>query len=225
MGSGQGLGFSIKPNLHVWAVIAIWHNHRAFLDWHGGEWLRLYRFRAEETVTVLHYPVRVHGLWDGTQPFQLGDVADTTPPVRAVITRATIKPSQLLRFWSTVPSTSRATARAEGRLFSVGLGELPWVQQATWSLWESEEAIRQFAYQNKAHRTAIRRTRTLQWYSEELFARFVPYAAIGSWSQSPLGVSTGMPDLSGYGITSFSDAPSPAVLQAAKDRLTGTAAP
>ena len=221
MGSGQGIGFSIKPNLHVWAVIANWESHDAFLHWLSGEWLAQYRRHAHEVFTVLQYPVRAHGLWDGEQPFQV-EQAPPQASLRAVITRATIRPSKLLKFWSTVPATSRATAKAHGRLFSIGVGELPWVQQATWSLWESEQAMQQFAYRNSAHRKAIQRTRTLNWYSEELFARFVPYAAIGSWTSTASGAGTSVPDLSDYGVTQFADAPSPAALQGARDRLNGT---
>lgn len=207
MGSGSGVGFSAKPNLRVWAVVAVWESPEAFLAWQAGDWLREYRRVAEEQITVTQYPIRARGLWNGKQPFPLEE-RPSTVPLRAVITRGTIKPSRLLRFWATVPSTSRATEKAAGRLFSVGIGEVPWLEQATWSLWESEEAIRAFAHGSAAHRRAIQRTHTLNWYSEELFARFVPYAAIGSWST--------LPDLEPFGVTQFADAPSPAALREAR---------
>jgi hypothetical protein len=39
-------------------------------------------------------------------------------------------------------------------------------------LWESAAAIREFAYKGAAHQKAIADTKTYNWYSEELFARF-----------------------------------------------------
>lgn len=216
MGSGKGVGFSAKPNLRVWAVIAVWESGEAFLRWHRGAWLDEFRRKAEEHLTILQYAVRARGLWNGAPPFPV-EAPPEDQTLRAVITRATIRPSKLFRFWSTVPSTSRATERAVGRLFSVGIGEVPWLEQATWSLWESEDAMRAFAHGSAAHKAAIRKTHALNWYSEELFARFVPYATIGSWSS--------FPELSRHGVTHFSAAPSPSELLAARGGPGGAAAP
>jgi hypothetical protein len=44
--------------------------------------------------------------------------------------------------------------------------------QGTFSLWESGDAIKNFAYKGAAHQKAIADTSTFKWYSEELFARF-----------------------------------------------------
>lgn len=147
------------------------------------------------------------GLWGGVQPFPIDDKNPHTA-LRAVITRGRIRLLRLWKFWQTIPSASRATERAVGRLFSVGIGELPWVEQATWSLWENETAIRTFAYGSSAHRRAIQRTHSLNWYSEEMFARFAPFATIGAWSH--------FPDLHGWGVTEFADTPSPAELRRAQ---------
>ncbi|MFW6215244.1 MAG: hypothetical protein ACOC45_04780 [Alkalispirochaetaceae bacterium] len=209
MGSGDGVGFSAKPNLGVWAVLSVWNTPEAFLTWQRGPWLSEYKAKAEEQVTICQYAVRARGLWNGEQPFPLEE-APAFPTLRGVITRGTIRPSRLLKFWSTVPSTSRATERAAGRLFSIGIGEVPWLEQATWSLWESEDAIRAFAYGSAAHKAAIKKTHTLNWYREELFARFVPFATIGSWST--------FPDLSSHGVTHFSDVPLPSALREARAR-------
>ena len=90
----------------------------------------------------------------------------------AVLTRATINWRRLWAFWRTVPAASRAAQGAEGLRFSLGLGELPLVRQATFSVWNSLTEMQRFAYHSEAHRVAIQRTRTERWYSEELFARF-----------------------------------------------------
>jgi hypothetical protein len=36
-----------------------------------------------------------------------------------------------------------------------------------------------YAYQNPKHAEMVKKTRELQWYSEELFARFEPYKVKG----------------------------------------------
>ena len=58
-------------------------------------------------------------------------------------------------------------------IYTKGVGEVPFVQMATFSIWKNLEAVKQFAYKSKEHATAVKMTRELKWYKEELFARFV----------------------------------------------------
>jgi lysophospholipid acyltransferase (LPLAT)-like uncharacterized protein len=44
--------------------------------------------------------------------------------------------------------------------------------QGTFSLWESGAALRDFAYKGAAHQKVIADTHRINWYAEELFARF-----------------------------------------------------
>ena len=72
--------------------------------------------------------------------------------------------------------------RAEGLIDVVGIGEAPIGRLATFSLWESLAAARTFAHSMPDHVDVVRRTRADGWYSEELFARFEPYASTGRWN-------------------------------------------
>jgi hypothetical protein len=54
-------------------------------------------------------------------------------------------------------------------------------------VWQDEGALKSFAYRSRGHIEVMRRTRQEGWYSEELFARFQPYASTGSWDgEDPL---------------------------------------
>jgi heme-degrading monooxygenase HmoA len=89
-----------------------------------------------------------------------------------VITRATLNPSRLIDFWRHVPQASQAIKEAKGVGFFKGIGEWPFVQQATFSVWESAEAIRTFAYVSQAHASIVKKTRERKWYKEDMFNRF-----------------------------------------------------
>jgi hypothetical protein len=90
----------------------------------------------------------------------------------AVLTRATIRLSKLKSFWKSVPDVSAQMQDAKGLIASFGIGEIPFIKQATLSIWEDVESMKTFAYQMKAHQTVIQKTRKENWYSEEMFTRF-----------------------------------------------------
>ena len=80
---------------------------------------------------------------------------------------------------------------AAGLLYSKGIGEVPFLQMATFSIWNDLESMMQVAYKNEEHQNAIEMTRQLNWYSEELFARFSLYKVNGRWE----GLSSQLEDL------------------------------
>ncbi|WP_400190793.1 spheroidene monooxygenase [Hymenobacter sp. B81] len=190
---GSGFDFGLRPNLRRYGLLAVWDSEAAaaaFFD-HSPLW-QSYRQRTSELWTAYLQPLHSHGLWDGTEPFGPAVAAEAPgadEPV-AVLTRASIRLRRSWEFWRAVPPVSRAVRTAPGYLGGIGLGELPLIRQATFSLWESAGLMRQYAYGRQAagrHQDVIRRTRQEQWYSEELFARFRVLRAEGSWDgQNPL---------------------------------------
>ena len=172
MGSGKGNGFSIKPNLGVYAFLGVWESEKHAKDFlQQTSYQKLSKY-SEKQWTVFMKAFQAHGQWDGKNPFLINEVNISTDPI-AVITRATIKTKYLYQFWKDVPAVSESINDKAGRRFSIGIGELPLILQSTFSIWDSKKHMEDFAYNSKYHRDVVQKTRKLGWYSEELFARFV----------------------------------------------------
>lgn len=65
-------------------------------------------------------------------------------------------------------------------IVSLTIGEAPFFRQATFSIWDNLESMKEFAYNSAEHLDVIRKTRQEDWYSEELFARFALISASGN---------------------------------------------
>ena len=89
-----------------------------------------------------------------------------------VITRATIHLNKLIPFWRSVPIANKAIKEAKGVIYYKGIGEWPFIQQATISIWKDSESVNDFAYRDKRHSNIIKKTKQKEWYKEDLFARF-----------------------------------------------------
>ncbi|MEM6637846.1 MAG: spheroidene monooxygenase, partial [Pseudomonadota bacterium] len=72
--------------------------------------------------------------------------------------------------------------------FKIGIGEVPWLQQVTFSIWPDPESMARFARNPQGpHAQAIRAVRQGDWFHEELYARFQIAGDRGSWNgTSPL---------------------------------------
>jgi hypothetical protein len=206
LGTGRGDTMTLSADFRRWALFAVWETEVA-LDAFLAVSEIAARWREAETYTVRLAPVRAHGAWGGTNPLAVpagaqrraggdepheggatagagGDAAEagTGGDARvAILTRAAIRPRRLLAFHRAVPGPARSLHGAPGLLASVAVGELPVLRQATFSLWQDLDAVQGYAYRNAAHAAVVKRTRAEGWYSEELFARFVPYGAEGTW--------------------------------------------
>lgn len=182
LGSGEGGGFGLRPDFSRYGLLATWESAGAADEFFGDSRLfTAYRRRAAEIWTVRLVATQSHGAWGGVNPF-LPVAAPTVNSTVAVLTRASIRWNRLRRFWSQVPSASRALDDAEGLLASIGIGEAPVKHQATFSIWRSADAMKAFAYNSPTHTEVIRRTRDEDWYCEELFVRFLPIASEGLWN-------------------------------------------
>ena len=181
MGSGSKDGFSVMPDLSRYILLCVWKSEDEADDYFARSPIfQAYILHTSAQQTIYMKATMAHGLWGGKNPFMSNPTWHDDTNKVAVITRATIKWKDMIRFWRDVPAVSRSLQNGHQPIFAAGVGELPFRYQATFSIWEESSAMRAFAYQNKAHMDMVTKTRKVGWYSEELFARFYPYRSEGS---------------------------------------------
>jgi len=173
LGTGAGSGFSLWPDFSIYALLSIWETKacaNAFLE--ESEVMKNFILRSSSQQHFALHPLHSHGLWGKTNPFEpLPRALDPDEKI-GIITRATLRPSRLLSFWRAVPAASKAIQNAKGVLWYKGIGEWPMVQQATFSIWDSLDDVKAFAYKSTAHAAIVKKTRKHHWYKQDLFARF-----------------------------------------------------
>ena len=169
MGTGTGKEFTpTDADLKQWAILFV-ADDLDVVD--HSRFIRRWKVRSTSFDRYLLEPISSHGKWSKREPFEISGKKHGGGPVVA-ITRARLKWSQSIRFWRSIPPVVLDLHQSPGLLFSIGIGEAPIGLQGTFSLWQSAEALRDFAYKNAPHRAVIEDTKRFDWYSEELFARF-----------------------------------------------------
>lgn len=189
MGCGKNGTFDKHPDWQQWGILAINKNstetnttdtNLLIKDLYGNFISRWIRFFNCETWTIFLQPIEGHGKWDGKEPFGILPKQTDNDGLIAVLTRATIRLSKLQSFWKNVGSVANQMAGSEGFITSIGIGEIPYIKQATFSIWRSKEDMKNFAYQLKEHQEVIKKTRKEKWYSEDMFMRFKPLKTVGT---------------------------------------------
>ncbi|MEM8803135.1 MAG: spheroidene monooxygenase [Pseudomonadota bacterium] len=185
-GSGTGEGFTPKPNVGVYAVLCAWPSREAAEKGLTQPIFQRYRARASESWTIFLAPVSSRGGWAGVAPFHASGALPNGP--LAALTRATLKPGILMRFWSRVPDISAVIGADPNVAFKIGIGEVPLLHQVTFSIWPDTETMAAFARDTAGpHAQAIRAVREGNWFREELYARFRILGDTGTWNgESPL---------------------------------------
>ncbi|MEM9550778.1 MAG: spheroidene monooxygenase [Pseudomonadota bacterium] len=186
-GSGTGEGFTPVPNTAVYAILATWPDEataRARIARAGI--YRRYRRMASEDWTVFMSPTSARGAWSGANPFVVSREPSAGP--LAALTRATVKARIAPRFWGRVPDISEVIGADPNVVFKIGIGEVPFLHQVTFSIWPDPDSMAAFARTpGGPHAQAIKAVRDGAWFREELYARFAVTGDAGTWGgKSPL---------------------------------------
>jgi hypothetical protein len=189
LGTGGGSGYGFKPDLATYALLMVWHNQdmaEAFES--DSEIMKDFREHTIEIYSIFLSTLQSRGFWSKQQPFIPGEPEPDNKLI-VVLTRATLKARYYYQFWKRVGRISQSHTGLPGLIFTKGVGERPWIMQATFSVWRSVEDMTAFAHHSDGkHFEAIQTTRRMNGFKEELYARFQPKMTKGSWfGEDPVG--------------------------------------
>jgi spheroidene monooxygenase len=196
LGSGHEGGFGLRPSASrqgLFLQFADTRSARNFID--RAPLMAAYRRRSRELCLVLLEPLSCRGRWSGhALPVRPSAAADPSAgpagevrarptmadgPV-AALTRASIRPAKAWAFWRHAPAAEASLAAAVGCRLAVGLGEAPLLRQATFSLWDSVQAMQRYAH-SAGHGQAVRAAHGEGHFRESMFARFRVLQVEGCW--------------------------------------------
>ena len=179
LGTGDGRTFTVRDADPLrWGLLATWADSGAARSFDDGPLVGAWERAAEESVRLDLSPVAARGTWSGRAPFGEPVPTRTDGPV-AALTRARLRATAAPGFWRAVPPVSSDLGERPGLRAAVGIGEAPVGLQGTFSLWESAQALKDFA-RAPAHADVVARTGPERWYAEELFARFAVVGGRGT---------------------------------------------
>ena len=180
LGVGRGLAFSLRPDFGRYALLCAWADAGAAQAFLQSGLPAEARARGAQVGTYHLRALQARGSWGAAQPFEAeaaGPPAAGAPI--AALTHARLRLRHLPAFWGAARASARHLEQAPGLVFSVGMGETPLTELATFSLWASAEQMKAYAYGGAPHKAAIAQKRAQGWYASELFARFELLGAEG----------------------------------------------
>ncbi len=180
LGTGRGSDTGPGADLARSAVFAVWDDESDLDDFLASHPIARRWDHAAESWHVRLRSLGGHGRWRGVDPLDGIEQGGRGGPV-AIITRADVRRSAGREFGRASREVDTELHTAAGLIDVVGIGEAPIGRLATFSLWESMDAVTTFAYTMPRHQQVIDQTRDGGWYSEEMFARFEPYGSTGEW--------------------------------------------
>ena len=179
LGAGKGETFTPRDaDILRWGLLVVVDKDSEIAN---SKIIKRWNKKSQSLFSAQLSPISVNGAWSKKSPFdQIPKVTNDWSGKVVAITRARIKWRKNVIFWSSVPPVTTSLHSSPGLISAIGIGEAPIGLQGTFSIWESGEAIKNFAYSGAAHKEAIKATHRHAWYAEEMFARFALIESRGS---------------------------------------------
>ena len=170
LGTGSKDGFSVIPDFSSYVMITSWEDddfRKKFID--ENKLFQEIINKSSKRIEIKIDPYNYIGSWNGINPFK--NKSSYKEGKIIVLTRARVKLNKLINFFVSTSSAAKSINSKKGAEYYKGVGELPIIEQATISIWESEQSMKDYAYSDKNHLKIINKARKNKWYSEELFVR------------------------------------------------------
>ena len=170
LGTGSKDGFSVIPDFSSYIMITSWENddfRKKFID--ENKLFQEISDKSSKRIEIKIDPYNYIGSWNGINPFK--NKSSYKEGKIIVLTRARVKLTKLINFFISTSSAAKSINSRKGAEYYKGVGELPIIEQATISIWKSEQSMKDYAYLDKNHLKIIHKARKNNWYSEELFVR------------------------------------------------------
>ena len=170
LGTGSKDGFSVIPDFSSYIMITSWENddfRKKFID--ENKLFQEISDKSSKRIEIKIDPYNYIGSWNGINPFK--NKSSYKEGKIIVLTRARVRLNKLINFFISTSSAAKSINSRKGAEYYKGVGELPIIEQATISIWKSEQSMKDYAYLDKNHLKIIHKARKNNWYSEELFVR------------------------------------------------------
>ncbi len=170
LGTGSKDGFSVIPDFSSYVMITSWENddfRKKFID--ENKLFQEIINKSSKQIEIKIDPYNYIGSWNGVNPFK--NKSSYKEGKIVVLTRARVRLNKLINFFISTSSAAKSINSRKGAEYYKGVGELPIIEQATISIWKSEQSMKDYAYSDKSHLKIIQKARKNKWYSEELFVR------------------------------------------------------
>ena len=179
LGAGKGETFTPRDaDIRRWGLLVVVDKDSEIAN---SKMIKCWNKKSQSQFSAQLSPISVNGAWSKKSPFdQIPKVTNDWSGKVVAITRARIKWRKNVIFWNSVPPVTTSLHSSPGLISAIGIGEAPIGLQGTFSIWESGEAVKNFAYSGAAHKEAIKATHRHGWYAEEMFARFALIESRGS---------------------------------------------
>ena len=180
-GLGGGHGYSLKTKFDKYGFLGVWEDRAHAERFFNGTLFEEYQSRSVEIYTIFMQPLSSRGTWSGFSDWRPSPERMEGNDLVCVLTRATLKPKYIFRFFRQIAKVVRDHKERKGLILTQGFSELPLIEQATFSIWENEEVMKDFAYRS-AHHEVIRMTRKHKGFREEMYTRMQPVETRGTWN-------------------------------------------
>ena len=181
LGIGSGNGYQAWPDFEASGFFMVFDSFESAMNFRKSKHFAGFLENSDESYGIMMRPISSRGSWSGFDSWEIDENQKEYQGPICSLTRATLKPEFLYRFWKMVSPISSGQKEHKGLLFSQGVGEIPLLEQATFTIWETKKDLEEFGRSN-FHGEAVREVYRLGGFKEQMFTRFEPLISEGTWN-------------------------------------------